>query len=454
MAVDESHSSPPNTYNAWRENGNRKLVRSQLRFLKRSNGWSRDQLESWQLQRLGSLLSHCVRNVPFYSRSKDYVKLEAAGVSTLECLRDLPFVTKSMIKDDPEAFWDFSYTGTPRSITSGGSTGDPLEVRFDELALARDRAVTHFYLWLRGHHPLRSRSVRIHGDVLPDSLTGGQVFWQAVSSRKLIMSNQHIDSRTVKAYIDQIDRWRADYIHAFPSSIYHLVKTAREMGFGLRSRVPFVYLDSENLYPGQRALIEEFFGGTVCHIYGHTEAAVAGIPFPGSNDFHLLSQVGLVNLASGGDYLRWEPGAKGELVVTGLSNWSFPLIQYRTSDWGLVSDDVGHQDRYPKLASLEGRDQDFAQSKTGRHIPLAPLLFDYNVDWSDVRRFQVVQKSKGSLFVMIEFEDKTFDRSQALNRLGEQLHHLFGAEFDLHLEVVDAISQTSRGKFRYFISQL
>ena len=51
--------------------------------------------------------------------------------------------------------------------------------------------------------------------------------------------------------------------------------------------------------------------------------------------------------------------------------------------------------KYKVLKKIEGREQDYIVNKNKELIPAAPLLFDYNINWSGVEKFQIEQKEIG-----------------------------------------------------------
>ena len=106
---------------------------------------------------------------------------------------------------------------------------------------------------------------------------------------------------------------------------------------------------------------------------------------------------------------------------------------------------------YKVLRGIEGRIQDFLINKNDKLIPVGPMLFDYNINWSEIEKFQIIQNQKGKLifciklYSEIKFSYKTFQ---------EKINQLFGDEIEIKVKMVKEIKNTKRGKYRYFVQNI
>ena len=83
--------------------------------------------------------------------------------------------------------------------------------------------------------------------------------------------------------------------------------------------------------PGVRSRIEEGFGGRCVDHAGLTEAGPFGYPCPEGHGLHVLESEFVCEILD--EDLRPAPiGQRGELVLTPLRRFGFPVIRYRTGD--------------------------------------------------------------------------------------------------------------------------
>jgi len=103
-------------------------VSKHLKFLMKSQWWTKDQLEDFQNKRLRMLVNHAYSTVPYYTDMFNKLGLKPEDIETKHDLKKLPILTKAIIKK--EGINRFTSTQYPkkqiRSSSSSGSTGEPL----------------------------------------------------------------------------------------------------------------------------------------------------------------------------------------------------------------------------------------------------------------------------------------------------------------------------------------
>lgn len=445
-----------NPYTGWKYTPDSTLIQHCLSFLQSShNEWTPEQHKEYQWEHIKKTVYRAYLYTDYYREMFDSLGITPADIRSLDDFRRLPFVDKETIKADYDRFiTKDTERSTLKVCTSGGSTGNPLSVYFDEEFNVHDRAITYFYLWLTNHNPDTATSVRMHGDPIPEEAIRRGTYSYFMTDKKLILSSQHVGVETCKAYVKQINQLRPHYIHAYPSALAALCFAMRETNLNLEVTLNCVYCDSETLYPGQRQLIESVLNCPVYQSYTHTEGAVYGVSLPNCSSIHILPQSGYTEILKEDGYSALLPGESGQIVVTGFYNKIFPLIRYRTFDIGVLGEACCNTS-YLSLREIKGRVQDFAVSASGNSIPIGPGLFDYHIDWSGVKRFQIIQKKKGELDLYLLLENNALNSFDSIEkRLQTDLNMVFGSQFSFHIFKANVLDSTGRGKYRYFIQEL
>lgn len=450
-------NSLTNFYTGWRYNPGQEQVDRRLDFLVESHYWTKEKVLEYQWNQIKQILDIAYGHTEYYRDLFTNFKMTPDDIRTFDDFLKIPLLDKEIIKKNYDSFIVKTVNKDELlKITSGGSTGNPLTVYHNELFNVRNRANTFYYLSLFGHNPYTSRSVRMHGDPVPQEKVDDGSYSFMVGDNKLILSSQHINRDTVRKYLSMIREFGPQYIHAYPSAIFTLCSLMREAGVESDLVLECVYCDSEMLYPGQKALVEEVLGCPIHQTYGHTESATLAVSMPGCSSLHILPQVGYTEILKENGPPVTEPGETGEIVATGFHNEVFPLIRYRTFDMATIAEPCEKCEcSYLALKGIQGRTQDFAVGRDGAKVPVAPGLFDYNIDWSGVRRFQVVQNKPGLLDINIRMENNAQVSFQDLSaRLIKHMSRIYGDQFEIRMTHVHERHSTSRGKSRYFIQNI
>ena len=135
-------------------------------------------------------------------------------------------------------------------------------------------------------------------------------------------------SRFFKALKD----FKPKYIHAYPSSAIIFGKFLSKHNLKLES-VKGVLCGSEQIYSGQRKIIEDAFNAKIYSWYGHSEGATIAGECEINYDYHLAFEYGYTELIDKNGNIISEPNKRGEIVGTSFEMKGFPIIRYRTGDF-------------------------------------------------------------------------------------------------------------------------
>jgi phenylacetate-CoA ligase len=157
-------------------------------------------------------------------------------------------------------------------------------------------------------------------------------------------------------------------------------------------------------------------------------------------------------------YKRLSAGQTGRILVTLLSNYSFPLIRYEIGDVGPLSSESCECGRpFPLLKKVEGRTAEFLISTEGSYISPTYVIHLIGVVHNPgfIRRFQLVQQNKKEFILRLEIEPSVnkghlFQKKQDIN---SDLKAVLGTGAILNMEEVSRIEETESGKFLYTVNR-
>jgi len=378
---------------------------------------SRDQLLAEQQEALRRLLRYAAAHVPAYR-----------GRSP-ENLAEWPVLDKATVAANPEKFLSDEFD--PRrlmELRTSGTTGTPLAVRFPVETQQMEMA----FRWRHkawGGTPFLSRCAYVAGHPVVPPNQQHPPFWRRdYVERRLLCSSYHLSARNLSAYVEALRRYRPEFVHGYPSSLYLLAQAG-----GCPCKA--VFTASETLLDFQRAAIERAFGAKVFNWYGNTEMTCNIVECAAGN-LHYRTDYGVLELLD-----------DGTMICTGLNNPAMPLVRYRVGDRATAkSGDCPCGCAFPLMERVEGRIEDYIRTPDGRWVGRLDHLFK---DAVGVREAQIVQTRLEEIVIRVVRADGFDERpvlAEARQRLGESVRVRF--------EYVEAIERTAAGKFRFIVSQL
>jgi phenylacetate-CoA ligase len=421
--------------------------RAWSRFLKDAEGWPRERIERWQMDRLRAVIRHAVQHTEGYRELYRQAGVCAEDVRSPTDLRRLPMVTKQMLQENLAAF-----TATTRGAhyaTTGGSTGIPFgfyDTRADDL---RESAFMHAG-WRRAGWDRRMPTAVLRGAFVGsrDEIWKHDRFWNT-----LLLTSYYLTRETLPTYVERLARHRTEVLHAYPSSFLLFCDLLAESGLELRPAPRLVMLGSENLYDWQLARFAEVFPDTrLFSWYGHAEMAVLAPWCEHSRRLHLWPFYGMTELLDERG-TSVDEGAEGEIVGTSLQVRATPFIRYRTMDLAVRGPepcpDCGRP--FPTLERVMGRLQEVIVTSTGRYISMTAVNFHDRI-FDRLRQFQFLQETPGHL--VFRYVPKSPLTGAEESEIREGLMGKLGDDIQLQMRETDRIERTATGKLRFLDQRL
>jgi phenylacetate-CoA ligase len=410
--------------------------------------WSQDRLREYQLEQLRLVLDRAARYCPAYGRRFAEAGFRPRSVSTLDDLEACPTLTKAdLVRDLPDLVATDTRPSQRLYITTGGSTGVPVGFYLQKgVSRPKEQAFLEAQ-WRRAGYVPGSRLAVIRGHVTSDRARGSIATYDPTRDW-LMLSSYHLTEQRLPEYLEAIERFQPDLLHAYPSAALQLAEFLERTGARWPVALRGVLAGSERLTLPQKRLLERIFSCRVYRWYGHAERVVLAGEGRDSELFYFWPVYGLVEFGP--------PDAEGlrEVIGTSFHNTVMPLIRYRTGDYVRVADEPtdGHFELpWPAVSAVEGREQEFLVSATGRRISLTAFNM-HDTIFDDLYAVQFVQDEEGKA----EFHyvpGPRFTRSR-LPRIESGIRRKLGDDFDVTMREVSETEKTARGKHRWLVSRL
>ncbi len=314
-------------------------------------------LHKLQEERLRTIVRYVCDHSSFYRQRFREAGVEPEDIKELSDVTKLPFTTKIDLRNTyPTGMFCLPKDWVVRYHVSSGTTGKPTVVGYtqgdidmwtDSLARALTSIglgrgdviqVSYGYGLFTGGLGLHYGAERIGATVLPTS---------AGSTERQIELMQDLGSTAIACT---------------PSYFLYLNEVAQKMGVSIRddTKLKAGLFGAEPWSDETRRRIEESTGIKAYDIYGTSEmSGPLCSECHRQNGIHIWADLFLIEAIDPKTGEQVAEGERGELVVTTLDKWAFPLIRYRIGDLTIVNNEPCECGRtHPRIMRILGRTDD------------------------------------------------------------------------------------------------
>ena len=437
----------------------RKDTREHLRKLREWQYWEPERVTRHQRGRLDDLLQHAYENVPFHRRRFEEAGIVDGGRVDVARFRDLPVLDKIDVRNHFEELKSADLDDRNwYKDSSGGSTGNPVDVLKDREYADWMLAVKMLYDEWTGYRPGEPR-LRIWGS---DRDLFGQQSLKARLSHALrndyYLNAFRMSHDDMRSFVERINEHEPVQILTYADSIYEFSKFIQEEGLEIHSPNS-IMTSAGTLHPHMRETIQETFNAPIFDRYGSREVGDIACESEVHDGLHVCAPTHYVEILDD-DGTPADPGELGEVVVTSLVNYAFPLIRYRLGDMAVKADGPRGRRGWPVLEKVMGRVTDVFVTEDGIVTPeyfvtLLSVTLD-DVRW--VEKFQIVQEERALVRMRIvptaDVGDPRETEPDDIAEIRERIEYVMDDDCRVEFEFVDDIAPTDSGKYRYIVSNV
>jgi phenylacetate-CoA ligase len=279
-----------------------------------------------------------------------------------------------------------------------------------------------------------------------DKLRGRLHSW---INNQMFLSSYDLSPRVLNEHVKSLNQFKPRLLISYPGPLSVFAEYLLATG----QRIPNIkalICSAETLYPWQRELIEKAFECRLFNRYGCREFGDIAQECSKRKGLHLHTDRIFLEIVD--QYQKpVKDGVSGELVLTDLDNYGFPLIRYRIGDVGVMATDLCSCGiNLPLLANIEGRTLDVVKCPNGNRLggTFWTLLFRSK---PGIKSFQVLQENiEGVTIKYVKDSSTVIDFSYFSNKIKEKC----GMDIKIIFTEVAEIKKTKSGKTRFVISKL
>jgi len=421
-----------------------------LKQLRKSQYWTREHLNAWQLERLNSLLDQARKHSPYYAKT---LSGQCFPLRSLDGLQDLPVLKKEDIRNNLETIRCGNIPPKRLSLSrTGGSTGEPTWYYLDKHGMDWNRGTVYRSAEWAGVF-LGETTMQMMGSHY-DLEEFDKMKWKVIFflQRYFDCSVAKVNDEIFRKYYKMMLDRRPTSIWGYASGIYLFSRfiernyPGADLGF-----VRCLVTSSETLLPYQRECIESVFGkGKVYDHYGSREMYIAS-ECEAHDGYHIHAEVIILEVVD--ENGRWkQPGKLGRILVTDLSNEAFPFIRYEIGDVGAIppTESVCRCGvTLPKLGKIEGRIADVVVLPD--RMLTAPNFTVMLSDVPGVVAYQIIQNEPNELILNIVKGADFSSKTESYIKLA--MSQLCG-DINVSIQYKSEIEVPKSGKRRYVISTI
>jgi len=407
----------------------------------RSTQWiSGEGLRQYQLKKLSRIVSYAFRNSQFYRELYANAGLAPRNIESFDEFGKLPSISKSDLINSLDEMSGRKHKLFRASKTTGGSTGQPVRLFKNPMALARERCATaRAYEW--AGIDIGEPQLRFWG--VPHSKSGKlKARLTDLAANRKRVSAFDLTNDNLNRYYSEAISFRPGYLYGYVSVIEIFANHIVANGLAPLPSLKAIITTSEILSEQTRDFISKVFNVPVFNEYGCGEVgSIAHECEHGS--MHVMSD----NL-----YLEVDDDGtgSGEILVTDLFNYATPIIKYRLGDYATLADSECICGRsFPVLESIHGRAYDVLQLPCGRKVHPEAVIYVFEAIQSETNafnQFQVIQQDENRILVKL-IPNKNWNEEVHIKLL-KDLRRDISSDIDFEVKIVDEIRREPSGKLR------
>lgn len=416
-----------------------------LKFLEKTQWWSREELQEYQNKKLRALIKHAYENVPYYHRIFRENNLTLDDIKTTEDLVKLPIITKDVIRANfPDDIVSKKYNQKKIILSSSsGSTGEPLQY-FSTKSFYSQIIAAELRGWGWMGYRVGDRYIKI-------SVNPRRILSKRIQDRLMRCSYIHLgelNDKSMEKCVKAMRQIRPKIIRGYPVPMFILVKFMKRNNID-DIRPKAITTTGETLFGHHRKAIESQFDCKIFDEYGG-EGVPKVFECEEHDGYHIAIENGYIEILKNNDLAA--PGERGEIIVTNFENYATPFIRYKINDIGVLSDEKCPCGRgLPLLKSILGRDTDIITTPHGGLITNQFFLSFF--EWFEgIDQFQVIQEKLDKITIKIAKNSKFSGKD--LNKIQTEVQKYVGNDINLYIKFVDKIPLAKSGKRRFVISKV
>ncbi|MBS3052265.1 MAG: phenylacetate--CoA ligase family protein [Candidatus Aenigmarchaeota archaeon] len=392
-----------------------------LRKLLKQQWMKKSELEIIQNKMLKGLIEHSYKFVPFYKNLMKKNNVSPGDIKNSEDLDKLPVIKKEAVIKNWKCFFSLYYTkfydlSKFKYLRTSGTYSQPVKIYWDfNAADYKDMVILRS--WINHGLSKKDKIAFFTRDKFETTAVEKLGFY-----RKKYFDLNEDDKKNLKL----MEIFKPDAIHSFANTLEIQAKIKNAIGFDINPK--FIISIGEILTKNMRKGIENSFDCNVYDVYGCMETGLVASEC-NEKSLHIEEDNVIVKTEN------------KNCIVTNLTNYLFPIINYDTEDLILESNELCTCGRKQKIIEVIGRSKDLLLfEKT--YYPNG--VADHFSNFRGIINYKIKKMTNKRVLVKIT------PTSEATRKIKEEMEvharKLFNKSIRIDVKIEEKIKKTGGGK--------
>jgi phenylacetate-CoA ligase len=418
----------------------RELLRNQL--------LSKDEIEAISWAKTKKLIQYVFQNVPYYRDKYKKAGIHPNDIKTPSDFKFIPLLTKEDIRTNLDKMISREASLKDLNmVATGGSTGQVLKL-YHQKNVPRAAIGWRMYGWW-GLAPCCD-SAWVWRMANPSFLAQAKMKFIDWPAKSIRLNAAQLDETTIRTFITEYNKSKTELINGYVGAVDYLASFILKNNLSVR--VPkAVSVTASPITAVQEKRIERAFCAPVYDQYGCCEVYWLAAQYKERKALHRFHDVRRIEFLDNND-LPCDIGTEGQIAVTDLESYYFPIIRYLNGDYGKELPGVCTCGvNLPLMSKVQGRVSENINLPDGTVIsgPYLTTIFDSFPE--AVKQFQVHQQSNGDIYIKYVPAIADDELKIVIEKINHKFLNDYGGQFVLRFIKVNEIPH-DRGKLRYIIS--
>ncbi len=410
---------------------------------------STDEMNKLNFIKRKNLINYAYNHIPFYKEFYDKKQFHPDMLRSENDWDKVPILEKEMIRSNLDNIRNPHVNKKWLGVsTTGGSTGHPLKLYLDK-RFCFEVLGWRAFRWY-GLTPASNIGIvhRRTPTTFIATLKNRLLWWP---TNRIYLNASSIDEKQLLQFTNKINKKKIKWLQGYVGGLEKVADFILKNNISITT-LKLVWATSAPISKSARQKMQKAFKCKIMNQYGSCEIPNIAIQCPNSEHLHVHYDFVHVDIVDKDDKVIYNE--EGDVIVTNLESYAFPLIRYRIGDKSTwigygCSDNIS----LPLIAEIKGRVSDAVYTPDGVFVDGSYLttIFD---DYSDIiSQFQVYQKKDYSLtiYIVVYKQSKNVESvlSKIKNKIGENVQN----KISVDIQLVDSIDD-DQGKIRYIRSEV
>lgn len=386
--------------------------------------------------------------IPFYRKRFEENHLTPDDFHSSEDLVKFPVITK----DELRVWMKELYDAHPETrdqwdaTSTSGSTGIPLRLYQSQ----RERACANAS-WIRilqsfGYRPFTGKMISFESSYRTEKKQHDSFIQRFGILQRRKLSEKRCAGDGMREVIQELNEYKPDLICLRKNCIVRIALYAQQHNLTIHQPKWYIPV-SEMVDELTRNILEKTFGPGLVDAYGSDETGSCIIKRPGKDYYDICNDTHVVNIYD----QDGKPDDEGRIIITPLYKTEFPIINYDIGD--TASSYTRNGLRY--ITSIHGRLNDMIRHENGEDTSVLELRKIPN-GITGIAQFRYIQESYHDLRIELvrDPQDLTYSQQEISAYFLQKLSDLYGDEFRITINWLDAIPPDPNGKLRCFVCEI